>query len=185
MLNNEFHEFDVQKLAVKIRIEEARRTGDVLSVTPSLRQVAPGDKLELQVLVRPFQQQPEVLSIPIRIPDTVAEGNVLVSVLDYSNRRLSEQQERPNRLKPEDLTQFIEWLARPEDRRKLYVRLTPSGGGVAIQGVELPSLPMSVLAAIRHPVLSGPTPIREVIETEFMTPWVIESRHRFPLAIKR
>lgn len=184
-MNNEFQRFPVRQVTVKAAIEEVRRTAEVLSVTPSMREVSPGETFQIVAMVRPFQEEAQYLSFAVTVADTVAEGMAWVTVADASARRQFEQQERPHRLQPQDLAQYFEWLTRPEDHRNLYIRLTPSGGGLAIQGVELPSLPASVLAAIRHPSLSGPTPVKEVIESQHLTPWVVECRHRFPITIRR
>ena len=185
LLNNDFGEFEIKKISTKFHVVQERRYAAVVAVRPRRNEVAPGESLEVVAEIYPYQKGPQPMTFKLEIPQNAPEGIAQLYVVDPTIRLYYERRERPNRLRAQSVEQFLEVVTRREDLRNLYLRLVLSGGGLAVKGVELPSLPNSILVALRPPSATGTNLVREVIESRHQTPWIIKSHHRLPITIRR
>lgn len=120
-----------------------RRTATMESARLGVLEANPGDTIDAEVTVHPYQSDSHVVRLKVKIPDDVAPGNVRVLVSDGATvDRL---------LGPSGATRRAEGLAdaidqmnhlHPNDR--IYVTLLNREAQAVLEGETLPGVPLSM-----------------------------------------
>lgn len=80
VVNNRFQPVDVTRIHLSAQIEQARRTAHIEEATPDKSRVRPGETVEMDVVLRPYRQEPVVQRIALTVPRDAAPGVVTVEV---------------------------------------------------------------------------------------------------------
>ena len=118
-----------------------RHTAQLTEARLAQAVVHPGQRLTVNVTLRPYRGEPRHVPVDITLPTTLAPGTLRLLVSDGATLdRLTQ----PGRSAPTDLSATIEQLnsVRAEDR--LYVSLLTADLEASIDGRTLPALPPSM-----------------------------------------
>ena len=166
LLKNASEPVDVEKLTLTIDATEQSRTARIERVWLDTDRPRAGREAMVKVLLRTFNGEEIVKSIPIQIPAN-ATGSLQLLVADAS--RLSSEDRRQSRgAETQPVAQLIRSFNKARRSNRLYVRLSASDDGAVVNGEALTSLPPSVLAVLESDRNSGTySPLRSATRGEW------------------
>ena len=80
LLANEFAAITPEFISIRADIEPGRRTARIESARAKKSHVVPGEVVEIEVSLRPFREEPISRTLPLRIPEGTAPGEVTIFV---------------------------------------------------------------------------------------------------------
>jgi len=125
-----------------------------------------GQSFEVQAFVRTESGKQFVERIPVKLPDDVPIGQVLVFVGDGA---ALQQGSAAQAFVPQDLGDLVSTINKIKKNDRLYIKLFRITSGAVIGTNELPNLPPSMVATLNNERSSGgftPTVLSPVLEKE-------------------
>jgi len=166
LLASGFDDVQLDNITLDISSTETKYAATLERVAIDRTEVRRGEKIEVQAYVRTESGKQFVQSIPIQIPDDVAEGQLLVFVGDGN---ALQEGSAAKAFVPQDLGQLVRAINTMKKSDRLYVKLFRITPGAVIGTSELPSLPPSVVATLNSDRTSGgytPTVLSPIYEKE-------------------
>jgi hypothetical protein len=166
LLASGFDDVQLDNITLDISSTETKYAATLERVAIDRTEVRRGEKIEVQAYVRTESGKQFVQSIPIQIPDDVAEGQLLVFVGDGN---ALQEGSAAKAFVPQDLGQLVRAINTMKKSDRLYVKLFRITSGAVIGTSELPSLPPSVVATLNSDRTSGgytPTVLSPIYEKE-------------------
>jgi hypothetical protein len=166
LLASGFDDVQLDNITLDIASTETKYAATLERVAIDRTEVRRGEKIEVQAYVRTESGKQFVQSIPIQIPDDVAEGQLLVFVGDGN---ALQEGSAAKAFVPQDLGQLVRAINTMKKSDRLYVKLFRITSGAVIGTSELPSLPPSVVATLNSDRTSGgytPTVLSPIYEKE-------------------
>jgi len=166
LLASGFDDVQLDGITLDIASTETKYAATLERVAIDRTEVRRGEKIEVQAYVRTESGKQFVQSIPIQIPDDVAEGQLLVFVGDGN---ALQEGSAAMAFVPQDLGQLVRAINTMKKSDRLYVKLFRITSGAVIGTSELPSLPPSVVATLNSDRTSGgytPTVLSPIYEKE-------------------
>ena len=159
MANNPFERVLLERAELTVDVEDEARSAQLTGARLTREKVAPGEKLEVRISLRPHRRPVEFHTFSIDIPENMPEGEYMLSVSDsqaYADRFFSLQPHENLIRSADDLAEGLGKLGQMRNDH-LYL-LVPAGvGGTAVNREALPDLPGS-----RAAMLAVPFPDRQV-----------------------
>jgi hypothetical protein len=175
LLTNDIQKLDLRSVDVAATVEEGMKSAAIESVRLDTPRLKPGQDAVVQVVLRPYRGEREVVTLRLPIPRETPEGPYTIAIADARSALRTDLTARPHRLEPRTVEDLIAVLSEERDNRKVYARLTLPEGGVAVDGRELPRLPDSAVRLLGAAQWTGSvTPLRRLIAADIQTPYVIE-----------
>jgi hypothetical protein len=173
---NPFKELRIKRIECDTQIEAGRQTADIEAAELDSDTYAPGDTVKATVLVRPYKGLPQRLSINIKLPVDLPEGNYTATLCDEPASARMSIRGNPNLYNPTNASQVLQTLAvQTQARRTNLVLRVPTGAhGVAAGGVSLPHLPGSMIHILANARRSGTQPMTGAVTAHRPTGWVIQ-----------
>ncbi len=121
-----------------------RVSAELESARLSTNEAHPGDTVVVEATLRPFQQQPRSIQIPVTLPATLSDGPLRILVSDGASldRLLSPPATAAGR--PLDVSDTVGQLNRSHTNNRVYVTLLNHETQAVTAAAALPSLPPSV-----------------------------------------
>ncbi|HEX7297011.1 MAG TPA: hypothetical protein VF251_14750, partial [Pyrinomonadaceae bacterium] len=166
LLASGFDDVQLDGITLDISSTETKYAATLERVAVDRTEVRRGEKIEVQAYVRTESGKQFVQSIPIQIPDDVAEGQLLVFVGDGN---ALQEGSAAKAFVPQDLGQLVRAINTMKKSDRLYVKLFRITSGAVIGTSELPSLPPSMVATLNSDRTSGgytPTVLSPIYEKE-------------------
>jgi hypothetical protein len=166
LLASGFDDVQLDNITLDISSTETKYAATLERVAIDRTEVRRGEKIEVQAYVRTESGKQFVQSIPVQIPDDVAEGQLLVFVGDGN---ALQEGSAAKAFVPQDLGQLVRAINTMKKSDRLYVKLFRITSGAVIGTSELPSLPPSVVATLNSDRTSGgytPTVLSPIYEKE-------------------
>jgi hypothetical protein len=106
-----------------------------------------GDRFEVEATVRPFQQAPRNVRIPVQLPSRLTPGNLRLLISDGAtlDRALDQMHLQS---KPVDLESTLAQALRQHTADRIYVSLLAPETQAGVTGQALSGLPLSVANAL-------------------------------------
>lgn len=188
VLDNPFVTPHVEAISLTMNSTDDRRTATIEGVWYDRDEVKPGSTLGLTVFLKPYRGDRVVKKTTIPIPNTLTDGDLVISV--GAAQMLTQQEVRttPQRFRPQEVGQLIGLLNKRRTNNKIYIKLSQAAPGVIVKGTELPALPPSILSVMESKRSSGSfTPTREVVlaEHDIVTNYVISGQSQIRVRVKR
>jgi hypothetical protein len=121
-----------------------RRSAVLESATLSRSDAHPGDTVEIQATLRPYQGAARTVTLPVHLPDTLAPGPVRIVIADNATLdRLTQPAARPVDRAP-DLADTIAALNRLHPNDRLFAAVLDHVPQAVLEGGTLPELPISM-----------------------------------------
>lgn len=184
LLNNPFGQVGIERLEASFDVRSQESLARLESVRVERSEYHPGETVKVFATLRSFKKEPAVETLELKIPEDYPEGNTMVMVCDTQMSRNLDQQDNPSRYVPRDLDQLVEILREQASRRRLVIRMRLPDSGVAVKGVEMPSLPASMLAVIDSARVAGLTPARKSIKAQIETPYVVSGSEAVNITVR-
>ena len=180
---NQFRRMDIDRVRVKIRIEERRKTASIERVTVDRSQVEAGDEVTFNVTIRPYGEDPREIPLKLALPPDLPQGQVRIVVTggkDADQARNSIGAPKPS---PVSLDQLVERYLSRDASSDLVLQAALPRAGVSLLGEELPDLPRSALDALRATRPTDLRPIPSMAKVTAPTEWVLSGRQTIMLPV--
>ncbi len=132
LLYNRFQEVDIYDVTLEIAISERNMTATIEDIEVQEDEIQPGGTLPLEVILRPYRQEPIVKEMELEIPEDAPEGEMMLAVYGgYHHFYVpEEEQEREEDGEPhidyaEDFHKEIEMFEDRPMNNELIARLFP------------------------------------------------------------
>jgi hypothetical protein len=145
LFSNTFEPAKVARISLRVESIPGRKSFTVESAWLEKGEAAPGEKLRVRVLLRPYRGTARVEETTVRVPEQVARGTtlrVLVSDAELLNRA-SRGFAFAGGSGPTGLDQLIALLNRERHNDRLYVGLFVPSPTLLWEDKELPNVPLS------------------------------------------
>ncbi len=80
LLRNEFKAVEVERVQLEVEVDSSRQTAVIERARPMRHAVAPGESLNVEVVIRPYRGKRETKIVRLDIPEYVQPGTVHVTV---------------------------------------------------------------------------------------------------------
>jgi len=176
MTYNTYKPVRINRIECETRIRPGRRSADIESVELESDVLAPGDTLKAMLLVRPYKGQRQRLSVSLKLPADLPEGNYSAIICDDLTNARYELRDNPTLSSPQSLEQVFESLRvqTAAKRTNLVVRVPLPAVGVALAGKALPQLPPSMVQILGDARRSGAQTMGGALVARKGTEWVFQ-----------
>jgi hypothetical protein len=176
----------IEAIDCKVEIEPGRRVATIESVRLLSDTIEPGSEVKAFVTLKPYKGERQNVELQIAIPDDFPEGPCEAVFSDVASSLRRRLRNDPPLAEPRDLVGFMKTIRMQTElkRTAIYVHVPTPERGLAVQGQELPNLPVSVRAAFASKKESPAQPIRSDLIKVAETSWVVEGSQtlRFTVA---
>lgn len=148
LVENQFENTVIQGITSTISLVEKRKSAEIEGVRLDKQVVRPGDKVEATLFIKPYLGETLVKKILVSIPPQIPRGPVELRILDGRSATFADQMRVPTRTRPKNLADLIKTLTNNPKNNEIVVDLFLLKPGASIGGIELPSLPGSMLSVI-------------------------------------
>src|SRR5262249_45834081 len=133
----------INRVECETTIQPGRRTADVEAIELEPDTYSPGDTVKATVYVRPYKGPRQRLSVSLKLPSDLPEGNYTATVCDDIACARAEMRDNPTLSNPQSLDQLYDALKvqTAAKRTNLALRVPVNEVGVALGDKSLPNLP--------------------------------------------
>jgi hypothetical protein len=175
---NPFEEVEIEELEVDLEITDELKVAAIESVRADTDEAAPGDEVEVVVVLRPFGETPVEYSFKLEVPDQ--EGIKSIRMMITGGNRAV-----PDAALPKDVEGMITFMNAVYPADHLVLSYQVPGQGVDLKGQRLKSLPPSVSSVLQPSNAPDARRTPELVYVSKKTPYVIVGRQRFSLSVKK
>ncbi len=166
ILTSGFENVQIGGITLDITSTDTKYAGALERIALDRTEAGRGEEIEMQAYVRTVSGKQFVQRIPVKIPQDVPLGQLLVFVGDGG---ALQEGSAAKSFVPTELGQLVDAINKIKKSDRLYVKLFRITPGVVIGTSELPNLPPSVVATLGSDRTSGgytPTVLSPIYEQE-------------------
>ena len=180
---NEFRRMDIDRVRVKVCIEERRKTASIERVTVDRSQVEAGDEVTFNVTIRPYGEDPKEIPLKLALPPDLPQGQVRIVVTGGKEADQARNTIGAPKPAPVNLDQLVQRYLSQDASSDLVLQAALPRAGVSLLGEELPGLPRSALDALRATRPTDLRPVPSVAKVAAPTEWVLTGRQSIMLPV--
>ncbi len=173
LMSNPFGPVALEGVTISVEVVDELRSAVIEGLTLRDVVIGPGDTVEADVVVVPYRQPRQRVSVRLQVPADARPGPRILVVGDAFSEARLDVMARRHHYEPRSLDQLMSLLREEFKQTRLYARLSRGQYGVAIQGAELPALPPSVMQILTSPLETDRSPIIGSVAAWQETPWVL------------
>ena len=155
LLQNPFENVTVQSAAFELEVAGNVEAARIESIGLDRSRFEPGDPVGVEIGLRPYLEDPQILSTSITIPQHFRQGTLTLRISSARVHAVQESKRIPGRYRVSDVDALIDVLEQEHRNDILIVELLANRAGATVGGVEMSSLPPSVVAAMKTARRSG------------------------------
>ncbi|MCP4599111.1 MAG: hypothetical protein GY847_00985 [Proteobacteria bacterium] len=166
ILNNPFENASVESLEFEVKLHYGLELATIVGVYLTAEQPEPGEVVNINVRLKKFDAEEEILTVPLRIPQAAAGKKIQIEVAggDFIT---------PVMAAPRNLDDIIANVSRFYPPKSLVVGVNIPGEGVSLRGRVLERLPASAVNALQptagyEQLSRHRTALRKVMPTPFL-----------------
>lgn len=179
-----FGSLRIERVRIKVKTEEARKTATIERITVNQARIKAGDTVKLEVTVRPYGEKPVQLPMQLTLPTDLPQGRLKVVVSGGGEAEQARSQIGAPRPTPVSLDQLIERYVSEGRDNELVLQAALTRSGVALLGEELPDLPRNALEALSATRPTDLRPAPSVVKIVLPTDWVLNGRQLVMLPVE-
>ncbi len=188
--SNSFETMRVKSVDCTTEVHPGRRAADIESTELESDTLAPGDTVKAIVTLRPFKGPKQRITLELKLPADLADGNYVALIGDDLNNARAELRDNPHLGNPQTLEHQLQMLRLQlaAKRTSLVMRVPMnSGAGVTVGGKTLPNLPPSMVQILSSSKRSNTQTINTALVARSATNYVIQGADtlRFTVAKTR
>jgi hypothetical protein len=185
LMNNTWTQPQIAGVNLLFEYEEAPRLARIRRAALDRYRVAPGEAVEVTVVLSPYRGPDQLLTLEILVPPETPAGELTVSI--GGALAVGRDQELDHPVLPRDLDQLI-WLINQLRRNdRIYILASRDDSGVLVGGDRMPNLPPSVARVLTRPKSTGNVtaiPHRSVLEEVVPADFAVEGYARIRLEVE-
>ncbi len=185
ILNNQFQKVRVNRIDLKIKVLDARKTAYIEAVKVDKKQVEPGGTLQVDVRIKPFTGESFYQTVMMQIPEDTLPGSALnVTACDATYGQALNMGRSAGKFLPTNFEQLLHYVENMERNNNLMVRVLLPKKGVTYKGEGFPSLPTSILSIMSVSSQSGIGPLFDEVISRVPTSYVLNGNQSIPVSVK-
>ncbi len=185
ILNNQFQKVRVNRIDLKIKVLDMRKTAYIEAVRVDKKQVRPGDALQVDVRIKPFTGESFYQTVTVRIPEDTIPGSTLnVTACDATYGQALNMGRAGGKFLPTNFDQLLRYVENMERNNNLMVRVLLSKKGVTYKGEGFPSLPTSILSVMSFSNQSGIGPLFDEVVSRAPTSYVLNGNQSIAVLVR-
>jgi len=178
-----FGKVSVEGVDAEITVQAGEITAKIEAMRLERNELRPGDTVRATVTIRPTKRDPYLKTLELKLPDDMPPGPATVIVCDSASSLRYDQQDRPYRYVARDLDQTVALAREYAPHQQLAIRIKLPDRGISTRGVELPSLPPSMLNVVAPHKTTGLSATGRSIKAVVKTADIVSGAHALPLLI--
>ncbi len=196
---NPFYQLGVKSVDVKVRIVNRHATANIDHIVVPHTIYQPGDTLQVGVVMKPFKQEQVVKTVSLKIPSSVSDGNVILSVrggamadspaisVDASGNVSVRQSSSydASAPPPANVTQLVKQYLEQPKNNDLVTSLSLPSTAPEVGGEKFSLLPPTMSAIMRSQHASGLKVLRDEIKTVTPVEWVVTGAQQIQITIQK
>jgi hypothetical protein len=131
-------------LHLKVEAIPERRTAVLETARLSRMEAKAGDTIEVEATLHPYQAEPRVVRLAVKLPDVLSPGSLRVLVSDGATVDKLTTPTGATAQYAAGLADTVDQLNRSRANDKIYVTLLDHAAQVVLQGESLPDVPLSM-----------------------------------------
>jgi len=185
ILNNQFQKVRVNRIDLKIKVLDARKTAYIEAIKVDKKQVEPGGTLQVDVRIKPFTGESFYQTVMMQIPEDTLPGSALnVTACDATYGQALNMGRSAGKFLPTNFEQLLHYVENMERNNTLMVRVLLPKKGVTYKGEGFPSLPTSMLSIMSVSSQSGIGPLFDEVISRVPTSYVLNGNQSIPVSVK-
>lgn len=185
ILNNQFQKVRVNRIDLKIKVLDTRKTAYIEAIKVDKKQVKPGDTLQVDVRIKPFTGESFYQTVSVQIPEDTLPGSTLnVTACDATYGQALNMGRSAGKFLPTNFEQLLHYVENMERNNNLMVRVLLPKKGITYKGEGFPSLPTSMLSIMSFSNQSGIGPLFDEVISRIPTAYVVSGNQSIPVSVK-
>ena len=124
ILNNQFQKVRVNKIELKIKVLDTRKTAYIEAIKVDKKQVKPGDTLQVDVRIKPFTGESFYQTALMQIPEDTLPGSTLnVTACDATYGQALNMGRSAGKFLPTNFEQLLHYVENMERNNNLMIRI--------------------------------------------------------------
>ncbi len=184
LMNNTWSRPQIAGVNLLFDYEEVPRIARIRRATLDRYRVAPGEAVEVAVLLSPYRGPDRLLTREIVVPPETLPGTISITIGSALAVRHDEEHDVPQL--PRDLDQLIRLINQLRHNDRIYILASGEDSGVLLGGNRMPNLPPSVARVLTRPRGAGNVtsiPRRVIFEEVIATDYAVEGSVRVQLEV--
>ena len=167
LLTNPFEKVRVASAEFDLTIDETIEAARIESIRLDRSRFEPGDRVGLTATLRPYLRESFTVGSSVTIPSYFHEGMLTLRVSSARAHLTQESKRIPGYFHVNDLDALIHVLENEHRNDALIVELLANRPGATVNGIEVSSLPPSVMVAMKGSRQSGNVrPVNQTVVSE-------------------
>ncbi|MGQ3684321.1 MAG: SpoIVB peptidase S55 domain-containing protein [Candidatus Loosdrechtia sp.] len=185
MTNNPFQKVQLDKIDLKIRVLDVRKTAHIEAIRVDKKHVKPGDNLQVSICLKPFTEEYVYQTVTAQIPEDTLPGSILnITACDAMYSQALNMGRSAGKYLPANLDQLVHYIETMEQNNNLVVRISLPKRGLTYKGEGFPSLPPSMLSIMNFSNQSGVGPLLDELILRVPTPFILTGNQSVPISVK-
>lgn len=148
VLLNPFGTARIEQIDLNFKTDLGSHAAQIENIWSDKSRVKPGDALNLNIFIRPFQQELQKISRQLKIPENLTPGMYTLVIGSAEFLTKFELSVAPGKLIPYDFPHLIRLLNQRRRNNELIIQFRKADPGTIIQAQEFTRLPPSVLTTM-------------------------------------
>lgn len=184
LVDNPFEPLKLDSIRIEARIVPRPLRASIQRIYTDRTEYRPGETVRLGIVLKPYDQEPQVREIPLSLPHDARPGKIRIGV--GARESLGELAKTLNIEEPvpQDLSGLLEQIRGEERGGDLAIRTVLPGEGLKMGPHSLPLLPASWREALRSSSHSHLNSTAEILRSRLSTPWSLRGRATLELELK-
>ncbi|NIM01020.1 MAG: hypothetical protein GTN89_08965 [Acidobacteria bacterium] len=184
LMNNVWSAPRIVGVNIILEYDSLPRSARLVRAVADRYRVAPGETVDLELVLAPFRGPRRTLQASVRIPEEQPAGKLTLLIGGAASVQRDEQTD--SSILPRDLDQLVLLINQLRRNDRLYVVAPTEDPGLFIDGARMPNLPPSIAAVLARPGGRGNrirVPRRHLLEESLDAGEVVEGMARLELEI--
>ena len=169
VLANRFEQRRISRVTLDVRVLERERWAEIERIDVGSARYRPGDEVAIAVTLREWRGGSVVERLAIRLPDSVPDGPLALSVCGAAEFREHEKERLGEGLRPRNYDQLRLLIARSKPGNAIVAQLLTDRPGISLAGEEMRGVPGRAALAMARSSTGGvvdPAELAVVAEAE-------------------
>ena len=155
LLQNPFEEVRIEAAFFDLEVAEDVKAARIESIALDRSRFEPGDAIGVEIQLRPYLDKSVSIWTTVVIPKHFRQGTLTLRISSARRHRAQESKRIPGQYRVTSVEGLIRILEREHRNDVLIVELLADRAGATVGGLEMSSLPPSVVGAMRSVRRSG------------------------------
>jgi len=144
IFDNPYSAPDIKGLELDFEVTNDRRWARLESAHTSSSEARPGEKVDVEVLLRPYRGEAVIEHVPVRIPASASKGSTL-HIMVSDGEMLDRMRRGPGGGQKLDLASVIGVLNKQHQNNRVYVSVLDQDPEAVVADKVMPALPLSIM----------------------------------------